>query len=66
MDLATVIERWIEHHPPQLWAVVVAALVLAWLDRGGKLGRIKRYDAWWLFNLRHSDTKLARRSRRSE
>jgi hypothetical protein len=30
-DVATINQSWIAHHPPQLWAVVLAALVLAWL-----------------------------------
>jgi hypothetical protein len=29
-DVATINQSWIQHHPPQLWAVVLAALVLAW------------------------------------
>jgi hypothetical protein len=59
-DVVTIVERWIEHHPPQLWAVVLAALVLAWIERDAGLQRIHRYDAWWLFNLRRSDGKVDR------
>jgi hypothetical protein len=29
-DVATIIEHWIDH-PPRLWGVVLAALVLTWL-----------------------------------
>jgi hypothetical protein len=30
-DVATVNQSWIEHHPPQLWAIALAVLMLAWL-----------------------------------
>jgi hypothetical protein len=59
-EIATLIHRWLEVHPPQLWAVVLAALVLAWLEGGLGAQRMHRYDAWWLFNLRRSDTKFLR------
>jgi hypothetical protein len=59
-DVLTAIQRWIEHHPPQLWAVVSVALALAWLDRNAGVRRTHRYDAWWLFNLRRSDGKADR------
>jgi hypothetical protein len=59
-DLANLIHRWIQIHPPQLWAVVLAALVLAWIECGANLQQLRRYDAWWLFNLRPSDAKFLR------
>jgi hypothetical protein len=62
-EITTRIQRLIEH-PPQMWAVVLAALVLAWLEGAVKLGRTHRYDAWWLFNLRGSQSQFLRRPRR--
>jgi hypothetical protein len=59
-DLSTLVYRWIVVHPPQLWAVVLVALVLAWIECGGHSQHMRRYDAWWLFNLRRSDTKFLR------
>jgi hypothetical protein len=63
-DVVDIIQRWIGQHAPPLWAVVLAAVALAWLERAGTLRRMRRYDAWWLFNLRPSDMKFVRRPRR--
>lgn len=63
MDAATLILRWIEHHLPPLWAVILAALVLARLDHARKLRQLDRLDGWWLRNLRRSDTRFLRRRR---
>jgi hypothetical protein len=63
MDDVTIIQHWIEHHPPPLWAVAAAALALAWIDHRAKSQQMQRYDAWWFKNLRRSDIKLLRRSR---
>ena len=65
MDLlATIIQHGVWRQPPPLWAVVVVAAGLAWLDHRTKSRGMRSYDAWWLFNLRGVDKKLFRRSRR--
>jgi|KBSSwiStaDraftv2_1062776.scaffolds.fasta_scaffold659124_3 hypothetical protein len=32
----------------EVWIVVVAALLLAWLRRNAQADEAKNYDAWWL------------------
>jgi hypothetical protein len=40
----------------EVWVVVAAALLLAWLHRNAKARELTNYDAWWL--------REARRNRR--
>lgn len=66
MRLPFDIGGWTFDHRLDLWCVVVAGLVLAWIERGGlrrRMGR-ERYDAWWFFHLPRSHTRrLGRPSR---
>lgn len=55
---ASIVWRWIEHHTPDPWMVVLAALVLAWVDRGRTLRRVQRYDGW--IKLSRSDRRFVR------
>ena len=32
----------------EVWVVVVAAVLLAWLRRNADANELKDYDAWWL------------------
>lgn len=64
-EVLTTLQRWIEHHPPALWAVILAAAVLAWIDHARRMRGMSRYDGWWFNNLRRSDVKSSLRRRRS-
>ena len=64
MDYVTVVQRLMQRHPLPLWAVVLIALVLAWLHHAQKLRRMGPYDGWWFNNLRRSDLKFLHRPRR--
>jgi hypothetical protein len=50
---------WIYDHRLDLWGVVILALALAWLERGGLRRRLERerYDAWWFFHLPRAHTR---------
>ena len=50
-DVVTIIQHGIGRHLSPVGAVVLAAVVLAWLDHAARLRRMRPYDAWWLFNL---------------
>ena len=38
----------------EVWVVVVAALLLAWLHRNAKARQLRNYDAWWLDHARRT------------
>jgi hypothetical protein len=64
MQFMTDIARLTFDHRLELWSVVIAGLLLAWIDRVTQARRMRDYDAWWYFHLRRPDTKMSRRGGR--
>lgn len=48
MDALTDIVRWVFDLRMNIWAVVVSAVVLAWLHRTATARDLENYDAWWV------------------
>lgn len=48
MDVWLDFARWAYDFRLQVWGVIGAALLLAWLQRNAKARELKNYDAWWL------------------
>jgi hypothetical protein len=65
MQFLNDIARLTFDHRLELWSVIIAGLLLAWVDRAMQVRKMRNYDAWWFFHSRRSDGKTSRRAGRS-
>lgn len=54
MDVWRDLAHWAYDFRMEVWVVVVAALLLAWLHRNAQARELKHYDAWWLHHARRN------------